>query len=402
MLDYNKLYRNIIKKAVEAVADFQIEVKRCDEIPRSGWIHETMIREIATADIAIVDITGLNPNVFFELGVRHSLKKGLTILVQLDQANQRIPFNIAGMSVVKYAADDDAAAIEQIHQMLSANLAREDHVDSLVFKTLPDLRVEPFRPKQEMQRVFHSYAMPTEEGTSKVGRSRARASAPGKRTIGVVTGDISHVTDIDVWVSSENTEMMMARYHERAISAVIRYWGAERDESGHVIQDLIQEELTRKLRQRNSVPAGHVVATGAGALQESHGVGWIFHAASVIGQVGGGYKPIADVNACIDNALRLAECDESLKLDTVSSSRKPPTSILFPIFGTGQAKSSLDDAILGLVRTVRRHFEVSPGSRIQQVYFISPTVEGTEVCNRVFERLEFKPIGTSGSLPRLG
>src|SRR4051794_15504168 len=52
------------------------------------------------------------------------------------------------------------------------------------------------------------------------------------RTIVIVTGDLLDVRDVDIWVSSENTNMQPARYHDRSISALVRYYGAAKDEVG--------------------------------------------------------------------------------------------------------------------------------------------------------------------------
>jgi hypothetical protein len=44
--------------------------------------------------------------------------------------------------------------------------------------------------------------------------------APGKE-IGVITGDIQNIKEVDVWVNSENTNMQMSRPFERSISGTI-------------------------------------------------------------------------------------------------------------------------------------------------------------------------------------
>src|SRR5262245_29796320 len=71
-VDFDAVYRKIIKPAVESLNQRGIRIKcvRCDEIERAGLIHERMLEHIADADVAVVDITTQNPNVFYELGVR--------------------------------------------------------------------------------------------------------------------------------------------------------------------------------------------------------------------------------------------------------------------------------------------------------------------------------------------
>jgi hypothetical protein len=52
--------------------------------------------------VAIVDTSTLNANVFFELGVRHALKKSLAVLIRGEGTTS--PFNNAGMSSIEYGA----------------------------------------------------------------------------------------------------------------------------------------------------------------------------------------------------------------------------------------------------------------------------------------------------------
>ncbi|HXE85609.1 MAG TPA: NUDIX hydrolase [Hyphomicrobiaceae bacterium] len=110
----------------------------------------------------------------------------------------------------------------------------------------------------------------------RVEASRPVVLAPGTVTyrkralprlgLGIKTGEILKVRDVDVWVNSENTDMMMDRIIGRTISANIRYGGAEKDEEGNVGEDTIAEALRTALGRRAFVRIGTVVETTAGAL----------------------------------------------------------------------------------------------------------------------------------------
>lgn len=54
---------------------------RCDEIFTTEAINETFIRNIYLADIVIADITTLNQNAIYELGMRHAMKPRSTIIL---------------------------------------------------------------------------------------------------------------------------------------------------------------------------------------------------------------------------------------------------------------------------------------------------------------------------------
>ena len=111
--------------------------------------------------------------------------------------------------------------------------------------------------------------------------------------------------------------------------------GAEKTATGHIKADLIADELSDFMREsgeRRVVP-GYVIATVSGQLAIPHNVKRIFHAASVEGVVGKGYRVISDVELCVNNALQLA--------DEKKFSEEHLKSILFPLFGTGKGKAPI-------------------------------------------------------------
>jgi hypothetical protein len=88
-IDFDDIYRFLFKKAIE---DLGIECVRCDEIEEAGSIHDKMFEHIYQADVVVVDITTSNANVYYELGVRHVMAKGVTVLIR--RKGTTIPFNI--------------------------------------------------------------------------------------------------------------------------------------------------------------------------------------------------------------------------------------------------------------------------------------------------------------------
>lgn len=62
-------------------------------------ITRTIVKKLFQADIVIVDISGLNPNVMFELGLRLSLPK-VTIIIQSDDTT--LPFDIKDFYTLSY------------------------------------------------------------------------------------------------------------------------------------------------------------------------------------------------------------------------------------------------------------------------------------------------------------
>ena len=90
---------------------------RADKLSDNGMITQSIIENILTSDLAIVDLTGRNPNVFYELAIRHSY--GLpTILITRDELSS-LPFDIHNVRTIQYdlsasGADRARAAIEGV------------------------------------------------------------------------------------------------------------------------------------------------------------------------------------------------------------------------------------------------------------------------------------------------
>lgn len=64
--------------------EYGYSVVRADKMANSGLITKAIIEQIITADLVIADLTGNNPNVFYELAIRHSYRKP-TIQIVKDQ-----------------------------------------------------------------------------------------------------------------------------------------------------------------------------------------------------------------------------------------------------------------------------------------------------------------------------
>jgi tetratricopeptide (TPR) repeat protein len=88
-IDFNKVYTDLIKPALTEAG---FEVFRSDEEQRAGEIRTEMFQELLLADLVIADISIDNPNVWYELGVRHGLRsRGV---IQIKCARDYMPFDV--------------------------------------------------------------------------------------------------------------------------------------------------------------------------------------------------------------------------------------------------------------------------------------------------------------------
>lgn len=138
VIPFDTVYKYIIKKVVEDRLD--LKCIRSDEIAEAGLIHRDMLEHIIFDDVVIVDITTLNPNVFYELGVRHAIKRSVTVLIR--KKGTEIPFNIKGLRIIEYDLDIEKAteAQYQIESFIRSGLEKKNN-DSIVFEIFPNLKI---------------------------------------------------------------------------------------------------------------------------------------------------------------------------------------------------------------------------------------------------------------------
>jgi hypothetical protein len=98
--------RHLITPAAEAHG---FEVLRADKEERPGIITTQIIQRLVSSPLVIADLTDSNPNVFYELAIRHVTRKPL---VQIIDAGQRIPFDVQMMRAVKYDLRDPDVLVE--------------------------------------------------------------------------------------------------------------------------------------------------------------------------------------------------------------------------------------------------------------------------------------------------
>jgi hypothetical protein len=88
---------NYIIKPVTKRCGYKAE--RADEISEPGIITTQVIQRLLDADLVIADLTGRNPNVFYELAIRHAIKKPV---VQIIRCNEPIPFDVSTTRTIHF------------------------------------------------------------------------------------------------------------------------------------------------------------------------------------------------------------------------------------------------------------------------------------------------------------
>lgn len=248
-IDFDTVYKKFTKPLVERLG---FECHRCDDLDAGGPIHLKMFEHVYGCGMTLVDLTTANPNVMYELGARHALVRAQTVMIK--QEGTVVPFNIQGYEAIDYSPNDPdnkdtgfKAVKRRIKKLIDHYQSQPQHTDSPVHSEL-SLRVQ-------------------ESGSPTVGQSVYCYKVRGQPAdeIRLITGELMDVKNVDIWVSSENTHMQMARYLERSISSTIRYGGAEKN-GGKIVQDTVSDELKKELGGRDQAEAGEILVTGPGEL----------------------------------------------------------------------------------------------------------------------------------------
>jgi hypothetical protein len=120
VVDFDQIYNQAIKPAIEACG---LEALRGDEERTGGIIHGAMFARLLLAEFVVADLTLANPNVFYELGIRHAAKPFTTVPIYANVS--ALPFDIALVRAVGYQLKKGKltkAAAQKLKSQLSKRL----------------------------------------------------------------------------------------------------------------------------------------------------------------------------------------------------------------------------------------------------------------------------------------
>lgn len=112
--DERKLADEFLHFLIEpALSFFDFDIVRADKINQPNSITSDIIKYVQESDLCVADITGANPNVFYELGRRHETGRPF---LQLRNSNDSgaMPFDVAGIRTISYDLSSVRAAHESV------------------------------------------------------------------------------------------------------------------------------------------------------------------------------------------------------------------------------------------------------------------------------------------------
>lgn len=92
----------VYKRCVKPICDeLDLEIRHAGELFGTTPIYNDILREIQDATIIVADISGRNPNVFYELGIAHTIKQDRTIIITND-GFESAPFDVQHFRIIGY------------------------------------------------------------------------------------------------------------------------------------------------------------------------------------------------------------------------------------------------------------------------------------------------------------
>lgn len=112
--DFDKVYRIVIKRAIREAG---MDPIRADEQKGSSIIHFDMFRDLRDRSVVLADLSLYNPNVFYELGIRHVLSSAGTVLM-CCRGNSDLPFDVKLSRVIFYNYDGISFDWEEVERVI--------------------------------------------------------------------------------------------------------------------------------------------------------------------------------------------------------------------------------------------------------------------------------------------
>lgn len=116
----NGVIRSVIRPCLEK-AGFT-KIKAAHEINELGSINTQVITSILDADLVVANLTGTNPNVMYELCLRHAIAKPV---IHICEAGTDLPFDIKDSRTIFYR--NDMLGVDELKEALETMLREIDY-----------------------------------------------------------------------------------------------------------------------------------------------------------------------------------------------------------------------------------------------------------------------------------
>ncbi len=136
LIPFEKCFDDIYKFGIKGAADeVGAYAERLDEQIFIEGMLDRIFNQISKADVIVADMTGRNPNVFYEVGYAHALGK---IVLLLTQNSDDIPFDLKHRQHTVYSGSIDTLKSDLVTKLqwaVSESRNKQDTESSELFST---------------------------------------------------------------------------------------------------------------------------------------------------------------------------------------------------------------------------------------------------------------------------
>jgi hypothetical protein len=147
-VDFDRIYEAAIKPAI---VESGLEPMRGDQERTGGIIHAPMFGRLLLSEYVVADLTLANPNVFYELGIRHTARPFTTVAIFAPI--HALPFDVSMVRAIPYTLDNGNLSPEAAEKLKSAIRTRlEEAIRGAASKDSPLFQLIP-RHRPQMSRI---------------------------------------------------------------------------------------------------------------------------------------------------------------------------------------------------------------------------------------------------------
>lgn len=106
----DRILKHIIRTTLQGTYD----VERADDIHRPGIITVQIIQRLLEAPLVVADLSEANPNVYYELAIRHAAKKSV---VHMIAEGEDAPFDVSQMRFIRFNIKDPDSIERAKHEL---------------------------------------------------------------------------------------------------------------------------------------------------------------------------------------------------------------------------------------------------------------------------------------------
>jgi len=158
VFDWDAFYEDSIKPTLKSLG---VDCFRDDEVSGTAVIHKAQLSAIMNSDIMVADVTKSNPNVMYEIGLRHAINPGPTIVMfNRHTAFSSVPYDLLHIFLLRYTARSSELTAEEsrefrneLSEAVEVSLKHGRKYQSPLYDLFPDLHVD--RPREPCVFIGH-------------------------------------------------------------------------------------------------------------------------------------------------------------------------------------------------------------------------------------------------------